>query len=193
MCAWKSICCGEKDTMNRLKLLKRGQEEIVGFVAVVIIVSIIILLALSISLRQKPERSRESREVRQFLESVMKYTSECALSYEPNYASLGELLPACLSAKKCTSGKEPCDVFEDNMNDILDKSWKVGGEYPISGYNFTTSYRANSTANTEDILISIGKGSCDERKRFASEEIILPATFKDSRGNILSIMKVCSS
>src|SRR3989344_889290 len=65
MLSRESICCWEK-----LKMIeKKGQEEAVGFVAIVIIVSIVLLFILGIVLRQESSSSTGSLDVRECLPS----------------------------------------------------------------------------------------------------------------------------
>ena len=67
MRAWEDIRIGRGNKMNR-----KAQEEIVGFVLIVVIVAIIFLVFLGIMIRQPGEvTSKESRDVSQFLGSMM--------------------------------------------------------------------------------------------------------------------------
>jgi len=106
---------------------RKGQEEIVGFVLIVVIVSIMFLIFLGISLRNPTGIEKESRDVYQFLESLIEYTSECALRFEPAFSSVGKLIRECYErpSAECTSGEGVCDVLDENLRDILVASWKV--------------------------------------------------------------------
>lgn len=162
---------------------KRAQEEIVGFVLIVVIVSIIFLVFLGIFIRQSPnELQKESREVYQFLESSMEYTTSCAISYEPAYSKLGELIRDCYSGSLCTSGKQACVVLNETLVGVLDSSWKVGPERAIKGYIFNATY---STNTTQQSILAISRGNCSFNRQ--GSEYLIPAF----PGTIVSSLNLC--
>ena len=100
----------------------------------------------------------DSKEVYQFLESSMEYTSECAISSEPAFSKIGELVRDCHEGRICFSGREACEVLNSTMIGILDTSWNVGsdnGEFYYKGYEFESVY------DDEEIIIEIDKGNCE--------------------------------
>ncbi|MDP1695561.1 MAG: hypothetical protein Q8L29_01455 [archaeon] len=160
---------------------KKSQEEIVGFVLIVVIVSIILVVILGILMR-KPAISSDNLEVSQFLESMMKYTTKCAIGYEPNYASIGELIGDCYDDKTCTSGDKACAVLEDSFNKILESSWPVSAEGYYSGYALDAGY-AQGTDN--NVIISVSKGECTS---FRGAD-----TFFEHQGGVITItLKICT-
>ena len=139
-----------------------GQEEAIGFVLIMVIVSIIFLVFLGISIRT-PEGDRiDNIEISQFLESSMEYSTECAIGYVPNYASLSELFDDCLSGNRCSDGKSACEVLNSTLIGIFEASWEVSPESAIKGYRFTSTYSTNAS---KEIIIELSKGSCEGRKR----------------------------
>ena len=63
-----------------LPLLPRNrsaQEEMVGFVVIVVIVSIALLILLGFLLRGSGKSAVESFEIENFIQSVMQYTTDC--------------------------------------------------------------------------------------------------------------------
>jgi len=162
---------------------KKAQEEIVGFVLIVVIVSIIFLVFLGIFVRQQStDLEQQSREIYQFLESSMEYTTTCAVSYEPDYSKLGELIRDCYSGSLCTSGEKACTVLNTTIRGILDSSWKVGPERAIKGYSFNSLYTTNSTQ--KEILV-IARGNCSFNRK--GSEYLIP-TFP---GTIVSSLDLC--
>src|SRR3990167_9917151 len=121
MLSRESICCWEK-----LKMIeKKGQEEAVGFVAIVIIVSIVLLFILGIVLRQESSSSTGSLDVRQFLESTYKTTSECSLDQSFSYLDMDGLLIECgrNSGQECLpSGEKVCDLFNKTFSTMIERS-----------------------------------------------------------------------
>jgi hypothetical protein len=166
---------------------KKGQEEIVGFVVIVVLVSIVLLVFLGIIIRQDSSAGElESVELFQFLESSMEYTSSCATSYVPDYSSLGELLEKCQSGEGiCTSGERPCDVLERTFEEILDDSYFTSEDGEVKGYEFRSEYNERGSDLTEELIL-IEMGECTNRSVIGSE---LP-TFAYS-GTIVSSLKLC--
>ncbi|MFH0868738.1 MAG: hypothetical protein V1839_00775 [archaeon] len=163
---------------------KRGQEEIVGFVLIVVLVAIIFLIFLGITLRQKsPINQKESKDVSQFLESAMEYTTECAVGSEPDYSNLGRLVKDCQSRAVCKpSGREACDILKETVSNIIESSWNIGPESPNKGYIFNATYKSDY-ANEDVILIS--KGTCSVN--LIGGDYFVPAF----SGTIINSLTIC--
>lgn len=165
---------------------KKGQEEIVGFVLIIVIVTVVFLVFLGISLRKGGETSgvkSESTEVYQFLESSMEFTTECAVRFENDVSILGELFEECYSGTKCLNEEMACDVLNKSLNEIFESSWQVGENRPVKGYEFKASYKSS---DFEEEVISLRKGSCGKSVRGAS--YISPAF----PGRIESVLQICN-
>jgi len=166
---------------------KKGQEEIVGFVLIMVIVSVVFLIFLGISLRTGSNGIRsESSEIYQFLESSMEYTSSCSYSSTPDYFSLGELFEECYSGNNCLNEKNSCDVLNTTLVEIFESSWNIDpeGEGVVEGYEFVSMYVADSSAEGEEI-ISLKEGDCNGPIKGAS---YLSPAFP---GKIESSLKIC--
>lgn len=163
-------------------LNKKAQEEIVGFVVIVVIVSIALVIVLGIMLANKENKKTESIEIYQFLESAMQYTTSCALSYEPAYLNLGELLQKCHEGISCLSGKRACEIFNQTIREMIVSSYQVGEESARKGYNFKAVYATNKT---KEEFISIEKGICNG---IATGSEILLSAFP---GTISAELRIC--
>jgi len=171
-----------------LKITKKAQEEVVGFVAIVVIVAILLVLLLGFSIKKPSNSNQESKDLYQFLESLMKYTSQCAISYEPDYSELGELIKECYSgASLCLNQKSPCEIAEEDIKNIIEASFKVGEAQGYKGYEFKSIY-----TETEDEaeklmkdIILIKKGNCSSS--YIGSEVLNPAF----PGTISSSFKLC--
>lgn len=120
---------------------RRGQEEIIGFVMIVVLVAVIFIVFLGITLRNPKPAERKSEMIYQFLDSVMEQTSECALSQGTNYLSVDDLIRECHSSgSECLNGEESCDVLNRTLTEIIDGSWKFGSDYPWKSYEMTGIY-----------------------------------------------------
>lgn len=135
---------------------KRGMEEIVGFVLIVVLIAVVGLVFLGLMI--KPGSSQKnSREVENFLSSILEYTSPCAVGFEPDYSKIGDLIAECGEGSLCTSGDSACKVLNETVKGILDKSWNTGKDAYYKGYKFTASGSSNVSSYT---ILEITKGNC---------------------------------
>jgi len=87
---------------------KKAQQEIVGFVLIVLIVTIIGIVLLVMSIGRGDKKVQNSVEISNLLEAGMYYTSDCATNYAPYYLEVQELIKQCEgdrgnNKKKCLS------------------------------------------------------------------------------------------
>ncbi len=114
---------------------KRSQEEMVGFVLIMIIVAIILVIFLSFSLNKSGKETVESYEVNSFIQSLLQYTTDCRNDLE--YLSVQKMIFDCYDNGKCLDERDSCGVLNSTLKDIVNKSWKVGTDRPIKGYEIT--------------------------------------------------------
>ncbi len=110
---------------------KFGQEEMVGFALIIVIVSIILLAFLGFSLSKSPEPV-QSYEVESFIQSALQYTTDCKDSRE--YLNVQDLIFQCDLNAKCSDERDSCEVLNESLKQILDEAWPVGEQYPRKGY-----------------------------------------------------------
>src|SRR3989338_10651414 len=142
---------------------RKGQEEIVGFVLIVVIVAVVFVIFLGIRLRNFEPSQKQSEILYQFIESSMEQTTECVLSLNGRNLALDSLIKECYSTdNRCTSGETSCQIAEKTMRNILNNTWKVGVEYPYKGYEIGADYFYNSSnqGQNEEILL-ISEGNCN--------------------------------
>ena len=139
---------------------ERGQEEMVGFALIIIIVAVILLIFLGFSIGGPQKDFVESFEVESFVQASLQYTTECEDNFGP--VNIQDLIFACNSNQYCLSGEDSCEVLEDNMNEILGESWMVGEERPVRGYNMSIS------SDSQDIY-SNGDGTQTTNSKGASQ------------------------
>ena len=98
---------------------KKGQQEMVGFVLIVVLVVVGLMVFLVISLRNSPE-NEGSLEVENILDAVMKHTIDCAIIYEPDYDDFEDLFKSCHQNDTCSNlGKLACDYLNESLRDVL--------------------------------------------------------------------------
>jgi hypothetical protein len=142
---------------------KRGQEEIVGFVLIMVLVAVVFLVFLGIYLRNPVVQERKSENIYQFLESSMEQTTSCAILGRQELLDLGDLLSECYSSNiECSDGNESCFVLNNTFENMLENSFVYGGEYPLKGYSLETEYSINSTGQTNpETILKIIRGNCN--------------------------------
>lgn len=162
---------------------KRAQEEIVGFVLIMVIVAIAILVFLGIALRKPSVDARESSDVFHFLESGMQYTTDCAIRFVPDYSDAGDLLRECKDKRNCLDGRSACEVLNSTMKNLIENGWNPSQDSPIKGYEFSSSYVIDG--EQEETLISLSMSNCSGK--------ILGSTYlvPSFPGRIVSELKIC--
>lgn len=134
---------------------KKGQQEIAGFVIIVVMVVVGLLIFLVMSVRNN-EVKDTSELVTSLLTSMIKHTTECVIR-EPNPANIGELIarvytesPSCLNTKQ-DARAYLVETIEDLMDGVL------AGESRINAYQIEIK------DSEGEPIVRIGKGSCEGR------------------------------
>ena len=156
---------------------KKAQQEIVGFVLIVVIVIIGLMVFLVMSVRTS-EEIENSKQVDNILNSIMKHTTDCAISYEPNYDTFGDLFKSCSEKKTCKNlNITACDYLNDTLTDVLESMMKSESSR-ISAYEFTLSLKEGAG------LLLITQGNCTGT--LSGAQRIVP------RSDLVIGMKICS-
>jgi len=123
---------------------KKAQEEIVGFALIIIIVAVILLFFINFYIRSGEKESVESYEADSFIQALLHYTTDCE-DYLENL-SIQDLILECDDDTLCLDYRKTCDVLNSTLRNIVDKTWRVGEDEPVKGYEL------NITANQKEIL-----------------------------------------
>lgn len=118
--------------MGKIRKDKKGQEEIVGFALIIIIVAIVILFLISFSLRGSDKENVESYEIDSFLQSTLQYTTECQVNSRNR--SLQNLIFDCVDNEICSNEMSSCAILNSTLKGIVKESWKTGPNNPVKGY-----------------------------------------------------------
>lgn len=129
---------------------KLGQEEMVGFAIIIVIVSIGILILLSFLIRSPSKGSTESYQIESFIQSALQYTSDCENEIE--FLSLQNLIVSCDNGEKCLDGRDSCDALNSTIISLINAGWNAGNQSIVKGYNLKI------TTDGQDKLI-IKKGN----------------------------------
>ena len=168
---------------------KRGQEEIVGFVLIVVLVVIVLVIFLGIRLRNPEPVQRDSEVLYQFLESAMEQTTDCALTATSSFLALDELIRECYSTgNPCAAGGTTCEAVKNTLKTVLNSTWAVGPAYPYKGYEITGVYFVNSSSQQQsEEIFSVSAGNCSNS--FTGNSYWIP----EFPGSIIVSAKLCSS
>jgi len=157
----------------------RAQQEIVGFVLIVVIVIVIGLFLLVYYLRQ-PSINTQSAAVENFLQAANSLTTDCSIGIEP--LDLQELIGSCYQNEKCSNEKMACEVLNETYSQMLRTSWDIGPDKPNTAYALKIYYEENQ--EKEDIL-ELKEGNCTGSKNGAESFI------HQGSGNITSSLEIC--
>lgn len=142
---------------------KLAQEEMVGFALIVILVAVIILVFIMFLIREPVKENVESYEVGSFIDSMLQYSTSCGNNNEP-HLSIQKLMIACENREICLDERESCEVLEEDLQNILEVSWKVGEDNSLKGYVLNIS-----SENRE--IIFLEKGNITRNSKGFSERI----------------------
>ena len=118
---------------------KRAQEEIVGFVIIVLLVSVVALVFFGISLR-KTVPIESSVKMENFMEGALGLTTECSIKAVPNYLDLGDLVKECRKMSNCYDGRKTCEVLNKTVTELLESTFPINGQAPTTYYSFGAYY-----------------------------------------------------
>jgi hypothetical protein len=117
---------------------KKAQQEIVGFVLIVVVVVTGLMIYLTISLRTSPE-NEASLEAANALDAIMKQTTECAVIYVPDYDDFEDLFESACRNYRCKNlNTKAMDYLNDSLKDVLDDMMATEGSvlgYELQLYN----------------------------------------------------------
>lgn len=148
--------------MNKFKFNKRGQEEMIGFGLIIVIVAVILLIFISFVAFNKESGDVENYEIESFIQSMLQYTTECE-DYL-GYLSVQKLIYSCEKNEFCLNKENSCDVLENTLSGIVDSSWQIENR-PIEAYEL-------QIINNEKDMILINKGN--KTNNYKSSMQILP-------------------
>jgi len=170
---------------------KKAQQEILGFVIIIMIVVVIGVIFLGISLQKQSMAgvSSEDAEIANYLSSSMGYTSDCMIR-EPFYASLKELIESCSNGELCSDKRRACDVLNKTYAEMTAKLWPAAEDRPIKYTKLDFTYQefdddGNPSRSTLFLEIIAGnKKSCNVIRSGKTEQAKYP-------GNLITRLEVC--
>ena len=144
---------------------KKAQEEIVGFALILVLVAVIALIFLGISLR-KPIGVGESKNIENFLEASLIYTTTCQPNAE-NIYDLKGLISACYRQDNCLDGEDSCSVLNQTIIRLVESSFNVQETSVIKGYRYSVKIQNNTFTSWEN-GIKTGEITAGESSLYSS-------------------------
>jgi hypothetical protein len=126
---------------------RKGQEEMIGFVLIVVIITIAVLVLLIFSMR-RPSGMEASQEVENFIQASTYFTTDCEIASES--LSLKKLIVACQNNERCSNDKEACESLKFNINNLIESSFESGGYY--QGYELKVYMKSREENETSMII-----------------------------------------
>jgi len=131
------------------KQTKKAQQEIVGFVIIVVLVAVVGMIFLGIYLKPQVTMGTADAEINNLLISVSSYTTDCYKDSEPNYRTIEDLILDCYQYRKCQN-MSSCEALNQTFSALLSKVWLAGDTSAIKFYEVKAYYQGNiSDAGTK--------------------------------------------
>ena len=181
-------------------LTRKGQQETVGFVIIIMIVMILGVIFMGISLRNKGKGVVTiDAEISNLIIASSSYTTDCYKDNEPNYRTLGDLSKDCYQRTfgqiTCPGGRTSCDILNETYSGIL-KRFKPAG---LIGYSRLEIYylpRSEDNETLEDAplakkerimeLVQGNPSSCAVKRSGRSQ-------ISADEGSIFTELEICPS
>lgn len=144
-------------------MAKKGQEEMVGFALIIIIVAVILMVFLGFYLSKPSNQSVHSYEAESFVQSSIQYSTTCQ-NYNWGYFSVKDLIFMCQTGTTCNKDEDACSVLNSTLSEELSHGWKIGPGSSIKGYSF------NITSDSGNIM-SIQAGNITGNSEGSSQDI----------------------
>jgi hypothetical protein len=104
---------------------KKGQEEMVGFALIIILVAIILLVFVSFSIKRENNATfTESYRLQSFISSMLQYS----------YDTGQESITIRDMIKDCERYDENCEALKKELEKVMDASWRTGNESVVKCY-----------------------------------------------------------
>lgn len=108
------------------KINKKAQEEMVGFVLIMLVVAVIFLVFLGIYMRGASKtHETQGKDLAAFLEAVTKITPPCETAPGYPYEDLSRLIIECDNnpSVTCYNGEKICDLLKETLTQAINSTW----------------------------------------------------------------------
>jgi len=127
---------------------KKGQDEMVGFAIISIIIGVIILIVIGFMVNTTDKTNVQDYEIESFIQTSLQYTTECQDSF--GFASITDLVISCNREEKCLNEKDSCEILNSTLSGLVENGWNVGEQSSVKGYEFDIKTGEQSTLNFKE-------------------------------------------
>lgn len=156
-----------------MKKNRKGQEESMGFIVIVLIIIIVGVVFLGFSLRKNKTTIQQQQQLADFTWATLSYTTNCSINGRQQ--DIWHLIEACDTNAICSpSSQNACSVLNSTLKDILDKL--IGKDASLADkYIHAYSFNISSPHNPRMIRLSQGNrsGSFFSYSTFIPENITI--------------------
>lgn len=165
-----------------MKRINNGQQEMVGFILIVVMVVVGLMVFLVISLK-KPAVEVESAQAENILSSVLRTTSDCVVN-EPDRESIRELFGRCYGGRDCVNlNMKACSYLNRTLAGLLKSA--IATEPVIEAYELTAYWESDETKLPLEVRIVNGYCNSSRSVKGAMQSIAADS------GNLNVYFKFC--
>ena len=155
---------------------KTAQQEMVGFVLIVVLVVVGLLVFLVVMINTPKEE--KSIDAENALEVIMRTTTDCAIVFEPEFQDYEDLFKSCYENRRCSNlNIDACDYLNSSISEVLEDIYK--SESAMEGYELDFM--------TEDGDGILKIGGCAGASKSAQRSII------DGSEKLIARLKFCQN
>jgi len=174
---------------------KKAQQEIIGFVLIIIIVSIIGVIFLSLSIGRGESSKQTSIEVSNLLEASMYYTTDCAVGFIPQYKDGQDLIKSCWNDDECLDGRLACEVLNETLKEIIHQALEIcddKNKCVNKAYKMNIYYSSLDLELPDEEILKFQEGVFEKCKTSFGGSHLIPLSSLDA-GTINIELEVCKS
>lgn len=119
---------------SSLKIARKGQSEMMGFMVIILMLVVIGVVFLSFSANDVDSSAVNDFELESFVQSVLGYTTDCQDS-RGDHLPLRKVIFLCGELESCYSGEDACEEMNKTLSPIMSEAWKIGEDWPTKGYS----------------------------------------------------------
>lgn len=156
---------GQEAIFLKKRLDKKGQEEMVGFVLIIVLVAVIAVIFLGITLRNPTSSTLESQQIASFLSSLSQVTTDCEIPLASK-KNVGELIIKCAENKVCANNDvnqvSACEILENTLKEAMEAGYLVNEDSFTRSYNLTIYDSFDNSPIVRPIIVG-NRGMCPGR------------------------------
>lgn len=174
---------------------KHSQQEIIGFVLIVVIVSIIGVIFLSFMIGRGEPSEQTSIKVSNLLEASMYYTTDCAVGFIPQYKDGQDLIKACWNDDTCLDERTACEALNKTLKEIIDQGLEVcddKNKCQNKAYKMNIYYSPLDSEMPDEEILSFQEGIFEKCKTKFGASHLIPLSSLDA-GTIDIELDICGS